>query len=191
MAWTTPKTDFADGNVLTAAQMNAIGNDLQYLYDTGGQLISTTTLSGSGVTISIPNTYRNVRLMVRDFTPSANAWLGLRLNAAATDGTTYGFENGTAFTAGDTENQITTNTKFSSAGGGSQFFIDLFDYNRSVAVHYGTAQGIANGNVVFANMGMGVGSAAAITSVRIVAPTVADQAAPTATMTGTVLLIGY
>ena len=28
MAWTTPKTDFAPGNVLTAAQMNAIGNNL-------------------------------------------------------------------------------------------------------------------------------------------------------------------
>lgn len=28
MAWTTPKTDFAAGNVLTAAQMNAIGANL-------------------------------------------------------------------------------------------------------------------------------------------------------------------
>lgn len=33
MAWTTPKQDFANGDVLTAAQMNAIGGDLQYLYD--------------------------------------------------------------------------------------------------------------------------------------------------------------
>jgi len=28
VAWTTPKTDFAPGNVLTSAQMNAIGNNL-------------------------------------------------------------------------------------------------------------------------------------------------------------------
>lgn len=28
MAWTAPKTDFASGNILTAAQMNAIGDNL-------------------------------------------------------------------------------------------------------------------------------------------------------------------
>ena len=28
MAWTAPKTDFAPGNILNAAQMNAIGNNL-------------------------------------------------------------------------------------------------------------------------------------------------------------------
>ena len=28
MAWTPPKTDYAPGNILTAAQMNAIGNNL-------------------------------------------------------------------------------------------------------------------------------------------------------------------
>ena len=32
MPWTTPKTDFAPGNVLTAAQMNAIGDNLEALY---------------------------------------------------------------------------------------------------------------------------------------------------------------
>lgn len=31
MAWTTPKTDFSPGNVLTADQMNAIGANLNYL----------------------------------------------------------------------------------------------------------------------------------------------------------------
>jgi hypothetical protein len=31
MAWTNPKTDFSPGNVLTAAQMNAIGGDLDAL----------------------------------------------------------------------------------------------------------------------------------------------------------------
>lgn len=33
MAWTTPKTDFANGDVLTATQMNNIGNDLAFIYD--------------------------------------------------------------------------------------------------------------------------------------------------------------
>lgn len=31
MAWSTPKTDFATGDVLTAAQMNAVGDDLAAL----------------------------------------------------------------------------------------------------------------------------------------------------------------
>jgi len=33
MAWTPPKTDFAPGNILTAAQMNAIGNNLDAVGD--------------------------------------------------------------------------------------------------------------------------------------------------------------
>jgi len=31
MAWTTPKTDFSNGDVLTADQMNAVGGDLAAL----------------------------------------------------------------------------------------------------------------------------------------------------------------
>lgn len=31
MPWTTPKTDFAPGNILTAAQMNAIGENLSVI----------------------------------------------------------------------------------------------------------------------------------------------------------------
>jgi len=37
MAWTTPKTDFAPGDVLTAAQMNNIGGDLTALRGDWGQ----------------------------------------------------------------------------------------------------------------------------------------------------------
>ena len=42
MAWTTPKTDFANGDVLTATQMNAVGADLQYLYDVDPNAVITT-----------------------------------------------------------------------------------------------------------------------------------------------------
>lgn len=45
MAWTPPKTDFASGNILTAAQMNAIGENLLVL---GVRLVKTQTI-GSGV----------------------------------------------------------------------------------------------------------------------------------------------
>ena len=33
MPWVAPKTDFVNGDVLTATQMNNVGGDLQYLYD--------------------------------------------------------------------------------------------------------------------------------------------------------------
>lgn len=42
MPWNTPKTNFANGDVLTAAQMNAIGEDLQYLYDEAPDTVLTT-----------------------------------------------------------------------------------------------------------------------------------------------------
>lgn len=42
MAWVTPKTDFANGDVLTATQMNNIGGNLQYLYDENPDAVITT-----------------------------------------------------------------------------------------------------------------------------------------------------
>lgn len=42
MAWTTPKTDFVNGDVFTAAEANAIGTDLQYLYDNDPNAVITT-----------------------------------------------------------------------------------------------------------------------------------------------------
>lgn len=52
MAWTTPKTDFVSGNILTAAQMNAIGNNLLALYGPVQRLgfQTRTTTSTSSVT---------------------------------------------------------------------------------------------------------------------------------------------
>lgn len=47
MAWTTPKTDFANGDVLTAAEMNAVGNDLVWLHDNGGDI--TNVIAGTGI----------------------------------------------------------------------------------------------------------------------------------------------
>lgn len=106
MAWTTPKTDFAPGNVLTAAQMNAIGNNLDALYDrTGLVLVSPTTVSGTGVSITGNGTvtftsatvvningcftseFDQYRLML-SYTGSASGATTLRVRAAGTDLTT-------------------------------------------------------------------------------------------------------
>ena len=50
MAWTAPKTDFASGNILTAAQMNDIGNNLaefSELFTTFNTWTTTVTQSGT------------------------------------------------------------------------------------------------------------------------------------------------
>lgn len=50
MAWTTPKTDFVSGNILTAAQMNAIGEDLTVLrgdFDLFRRTAGNITLTGT------------------------------------------------------------------------------------------------------------------------------------------------
>ncbi len=49
MAWTTPKTDFSPGNVLTAAQMNNIGGNLEAL--TAGRRLGYVTQT-SNVTVN-------------------------------------------------------------------------------------------------------------------------------------------
>jgi len=46
MAWTAPKTDFAAGNILTAAQMNAIGANLL----AGGPIYATEAARNSAIT---------------------------------------------------------------------------------------------------------------------------------------------
>ena len=46
MAWTAPKTDFVSGNVLTAAQMNAIGENLV----AGGPIYTTEAARDAAIT---------------------------------------------------------------------------------------------------------------------------------------------
>lgn len=45
MTWPTPKTDFAVGDVLTAAEMNDVGDGLAYLGTAGSDLASASTIS--------------------------------------------------------------------------------------------------------------------------------------------------
>lgn len=53
MAWTTPKTDFDPGDVLTSDQMNAIGNNLLTV---GGAWTSYTPTLAQGATTNISKT---------------------------------------------------------------------------------------------------------------------------------------
>jgi hypothetical protein len=55
VAWTTPKTDFAPGNVLTSAQMNAIGNNLLELAPFFAAWTSWTPVITQSATVTITN----------------------------------------------------------------------------------------------------------------------------------------
>jgi hypothetical protein len=68
MAWTTPKTDFASGNILTAAQMNAIGNDLLALIN----INSTSKTDTFSVSLSANSFSSNVTGLEVTITPTTN-----------------------------------------------------------------------------------------------------------------------
>lgn len=72
----------ADGAVLTADAASSGGVKWATASSGGMTLISTTTLSGSSVTLSsIPQTYTDLQLVVVTFTPSASARLRIAPNA--------------------------------------------------------------------------------------------------------------
>lgn len=136
MAWTTPKTDFANGDVLNATQMNNIGNNLQFLYDDLPTLLSTTTITGSSVTISsISSAYRNLRLVIRDFAGGGGTVvLGLRLNGVTTANyESQGLDNTTAFTETAQTSAIFTNraTNFYWSGSNGLAEIRIPDYTNT------------------------------------------------------------
>lgn len=198
MAWTTPKTDFADGNVLTAAQMNAIGNDLAYLKDSGGTLISTTTLSGSSVSITVPSGYKTIRLIVEAFQPTSTAFLAFRAN-----GTTVGLSaigiGSSSTTVGswsDLYNAVTTNVAYRTlANTTTQCVIDFLNYDSTAQTKLATVNAKFQNNTptdILAQSTLAVTTtAAAISTITLNAPTAANQASPTTTFTGTAYLIGF
>jgi hypothetical protein len=77
----------ANGTVLTADSAEATGLKWATPSSSGGMtLISTTTLSGATVTLSsIPSTYKNLYIVIRDFLPATNnVALRMRFNADST-----------------------------------------------------------------------------------------------------------
>lgn len=97
MAWTTPKTDFSPGNVLTAAQMNAIGGDLVALANSASTTLTTTTtvsvttagtfydLSGLSVSITPNSTASKILVLANvDIGAGADLLIGLRLVRGST-----------------------------------------------------------------------------------------------------------
>ena len=104
----------ANGTVLTADSAEATG--LKWATPSSGSwtLISTTTLSGSSVSLtSIPSTYNNLKLIIDDYVPSGNATLQIQINSDTSTGRSYAWQEGNATSGGitgDVSYGLTTKT---------------------------------------------------------------------------------
>jgi hypothetical protein len=159
MTWPT-KDDFVDGDVLTAAQVNNIADNLN-LFDptsaTANQLwvadgagsgsfqtvsansltqIETGTLSGtSKSTATLPTSYKSLEIWVYGVTIAAAANFGIRLNSL-TSGYDYraseNFNGGVQDLASNSVSYAyLTGFQLKTTGGNNFFRIQIPDYNRS------------------------------------------------------------
>jgi hypothetical protein len=92
-----------NNQVLTADSAEATG--LKWATPSSGSwtLISTTTLSGSSVSLtSIPSTYNNLKLIINDYVPSGNATLQIQVNSDTSTGRSYAWQEGNLTSGGIT-----------------------------------------------------------------------------------------
>lgn len=145
-------TSFVDlkGGTTGQALTKATGTDLDFAWTTivagGMTLISTTTLSGSAVNLtSIPQTYKDLKLVIRNFRPSTdNATMQLRINS----------DSGNKYVDRETSALVATSVGFtepawnatSSDNGASTGILvaDFFDYTNSTTWKMGQRQSLAN-----------------------------------------------
>ena len=141
-----------DGQVLTADSGEATGLKFATPASGGMTLISTTSLSGASTTItSIPGTYKNLQLVIRDLLPATDtAGLNMRLNGDSTANrytvSAWGQATNTALAFDDTQlgglvqlidNAVTKNLSI----------VNFYDYTNTTTYRYGTIQGVSvNGN---------------------------------------------
>jgi len=121
--------------------------DLDYAWVTlsagGMTLISTTTLTGSSVTLSsIPQTYNNLQLIIRNYRPVSDAYIRARFNSVTTstyyslDFISYGIStdiSSYSSTYLDLYTQVATDNSANS----NISVINLYDYTNTVAYKMG------------------------------------------------------
>jgi hypothetical protein len=133
----------ANDTVLTADSSTATG--LKWSTPAAGRmtLLSTTTLSGTTVTLSsIPQTYNNLQLIIRNHRPASDAYIRARFNSVTTstyyslDFMSYGISTSlsgyeSAFL--DFGTQVATDNSTNS----NMYVINLYDYTNTVAYKMG------------------------------------------------------
>lgn len=189
-AWTTPDdTDLVKNGALAIRTLGSAIDATAFSTFIGQKLISTTTLSGSSISLSsIPQTYRNLRLVFRSVTTSAGVALRLRINGDATanrhnGGRNYSTAPGGANTFTDTS-ILGTGTNHATAGTGLSH-VWIPDYTNTTTWKFANVMSISSDATTTFYSQFSVGAynqTGAITSIDIF-PT-------SGTMGGTVLLYG-
>ena len=128
MAWTTPKTDFSPGNVLTADQMNAIGNNLTALYTSAQRLDRQTKTSAVNAVASLA-TAGNVFTSNLTFTSDGVSLYRVEFFCGSVQATTAG----SALTVYLTNGSTTAITRL-----GQVYNASAVTYASMFAVHYVT-----------------------------------------------------
>jgi hypothetical protein len=166
----------ANDTVLTADSTTATGLKWGTVQAGGMTLISTTSLSGATVTLSsIPSTYKNLQLVIRNFKPASDGnSLYLRLNGdTATRYVTFGWNvtsgDETTFNAGDIGPAL-NNVDNSSAP--NLMLCNIWDYTNTVTWKMGSLQGVNEsggnpGQVVRNTLNFYYNQTAAISSITI------------------------
>jgi hypothetical protein len=142
----------ANDTVLTADSTAATGLKWATPAAGGMTLISTTTLTGASVTLSsIPQTYNNLKLIIRNFLPATDgSYLRARMNADSGANRHYamrldGDVTGTSEKAFDeTSFRITGNNDNAVATGSAS--IDFWDYTNATTWKFATCQSITTGS---------------------------------------------
>ena len=144
----------ANDTVLVADSAQATGVKWATPASGGMTLISTTTLTGASVTISsIPATYYNLQLVIRNYKPATdNEALMIRINADSAANrhgitTTYGGSQNATF--GVTEAQTTLGNDNSVANG--LIILDIYDYANAVTWKYWQSQSLNVNNTTTTN----------------------------------------
>ena len=178
-----------NGQILTADSAEATGIKWATPAASGGEtLISTTTLSGSSITLSsIPQTYKDLKIVIRNFRPASdNDSIGIRFNGNSTTYSSTGANNGTSSLTSDRIYDVVTNQDNGTST--SLAFHMIFDYTNSVTWKLTNGYSLTNNATTPANYNYQriagfFAQTSAITSITLLANN-------TTFTSGTVLLYG-
>ena len=153
MAWTAPKTDFASGNILTAAQMNAIGENLNAL-TLGRRLgiqerttdftVNSATIAGSADIFASDLTWTAVAAavyVVQFYAPRINAGSGDYVSINLVTGTGTGLAN--LWTSSSLQTPAFTSYHYTPGAG-------------SISINCRATRNVSNGSINAGSGGSGI-----------------------------------